>query len=38
MMPHPERTCQPELKLFGLNNSAMKIFDSLIAYIKKISS
>jgi phosphoribosylformylglycinamidine synthase I len=38
MMPHPERTCQRELKLFGLSNSAMKIFDSLIAYIKKISS
>jgi phosphoribosylformylglycinamidine synthase subunit PurQ / glutaminase len=38
MMPHPERTCQSELKLFGLTNSAMKIFDSLIAYIKKISS
>jgi phosphoribosylformylglycinamidine synthase I len=35
MMPHPERTCQSELKLFGLTNSAMKIFDSLIAYIKK---
>ena len=35
MMPHPERTCQSELKLFGLTNSAMKIFDSLLAYIKK---
>jgi phosphoribosylformylglycinamidine synthase len=35
MMPHPERTCQSELKLFGLTNSAMKIFESLIAYIKK---
>lgn len=35
MMPHPERTCQSELKLFGLTNSAMKIFDSLFAYIKK---
>ena len=35
MMPHPERTCHSELKLFGLTNSAMKIFDSLIAYIKK---
>jgi phosphoribosylformylglycinamidine synthase len=35
MMPHPERTCQIELKLFGLTNSAMKIFDSLFAYIKK---
>lgn len=38
MMPHPERTCQSELKLFGLTNSAMKIFDSLLGYIKKISS
>src|SRR5918993_1444107 len=35
MMPHPERTCLSELKLFGLTNSAMKIFDSLITYIKK---
>jgi phosphoribosylformylglycinamidine synthase subunit PurQ / glutaminase len=35
MMPHPERTCQSELKSFGLTNTAMKIFDSLIAYIKK---
>ena len=35
IMPHPERTCQSELKLFGLTNSALKIFDSLIAYIKK---
>jgi phosphoribosylformylglycinamidine (FGAM) synthase-like amidotransferase family enzyme len=35
IMPHPERTCQSELKVFGLTNSALKIFDSLIAYIKK---
>jgi phosphoribosylformylglycinamidine synthase subunit PurQ / glutaminase len=35
MMPHPERTCQSELKSFGLTNTAMKIFDSLIEYIKK---
>lgn len=38
MMPHPERTCQVELTSFGLANTAMKIFDSLITYIKKISS
>lgn len=38
MMPHPERTCQVELTSFGLTNTAMKIFDSLITYIKKISS
>ena len=35
IMPHPERTSQSELKLFGLTNSALRIFDSLIAYIKK---
>ena len=35
MMPHPERTCQSELKSFGLTNTAMKIFDSLIKDIKK---
>ena len=35
MMPHPERTCQSELKSFGLTNTSMIIFDSLIAYIKK---
>jgi phosphoribosylformylglycinamidine synthase subunit PurQ / glutaminase len=38
MMPHPERTCQVESTSFGLTNTAMKIFDSLITYIKKISS
>jgi phosphoribosylformylglycinamidine synthase subunit PurQ / glutaminase len=35
MMPHPERTCQIEVASFGLTNTAMKIFDSLITYIKK---
>jgi phosphoribosylformylglycinamidine synthase len=35
MMPHPERACQTELRGFGLNNEAMKIFESLINYLKK---
>jgi len=35
MMPHPERTCQSEIKTFGLNNSAMRIFDSLFSFLKK---
>jgi phosphoribosylformylglycinamidine synthase len=35
MMPHPERTCHTELERFGLNSTAMKIFDSMIKYLKK---
>ena len=35
MMPHPERTCQCEVERFGLSSKAMKIFDSLIKYLKK---
>ena len=35
MMPHPERTCQCEVERFGLSNKAMKIFDSIIKYLKK---
>ncbi|HLN34910.1 MAG TPA: phosphoribosylformylglycinamidine synthase subunit PurQ [Nitrososphaeraceae archaeon] len=35
MMPHPERACQREVSGFGLNNEAMKIFESLINYLKK---
>ena len=34
MMPHPE-TCHTELERFGLNSKAMKIFDSMIKYLKK---
>jgi phosphoribosylformylglycinamidine synthase subunit PurQ / glutaminase len=35
MMPHPERTCQSELGTFGLNNRAMRVFDSLMMFLKK---
>jgi phosphoribosylformylglycinamidine synthase len=35
MMPHPERTCQNELKVFGLDSTAMKIFGSMLNYLKK---
>ena len=35
MMPHPERTCQSELESFGLTSKAMRIFDSLINFLKK---
>ncbi len=35
MMPHPERSCQREVRGFGLGNEAMKIFESLIKYLKK---
>ena len=35
MMPHPERACQRELIGFGLNNEALKIFESLTNYLKK---
>jgi phosphoribosylformylglycinamidine synthase len=35
MMPHPERTCQSELEIFGLTNKAMRIFDSLMNFLKK---
>jgi phosphoribosylformylglycinamidine synthase subunit PurQ / glutaminase len=35
LMPHPERTCQYELKKFGLTNKAMGIFDSLINFLNK---
>ena len=35
MMPHPERTCQNELEIFGLTSKAMRIFDSLINFLKK---
>ena len=35
MMPHPERTCQSELESFGLTGKAMRIFDSLINFLKK---
>ncbi|HYY71502.1 MAG TPA: phosphoribosylformylglycinamidine synthase subunit PurQ, partial [Nitrososphaeraceae archaeon] len=35
MMPHPERTCQSELESFGLTGKAMRIFDSLMNFLKK---
>lgn len=35
MMPHPERTCQNELRQLGLENTSMKIFESLVNYLKK---
>lgn len=35
MMPHPERTCQSELQSFGLTSKAMRIFDSLMNFLKK---
>ena len=35
MMPHPERTCQSELETFGLTSKAMRIFDSLMNFLKK---
>ena len=35
MMPHPERTCQSELERFGLTSKAMRIFDSLMNFLKK---
>jgi phosphoribosylformylglycinamidine synthase subunit PurQ / glutaminase len=35
MMPHPERTCQSELESFGLPSKAMRIFDSLMNFLKK---
>lgn len=35
MMPHPERSCQNELEIFGLTSKAMRIFDSLMNFLKK---
>lgn len=35
MMPHPERTCQNEMAVLGLKTTAMKIFESMINYLKK---
>ncbi|MFB5599299.1 MAG: phosphoribosylformylglycinamidine synthase subunit PurQ [Nitrososphaeraceae archaeon] len=35
MMPHPERTCQNELRQLGLESTSMKIFESLLNYLKK---
>ena len=35
MMPHPERSCQNELEIVGLTSKAMRIFDSLMNFLKK---